>query len=78
MSAGVACMWSAWAPGVRRCCWRRASAVPPQLDGVLPRVGRTTRSCANDRAGLGGSDPIPGVHDAGDEIKDLARCSTAP
>jgi pimeloyl-ACP methyl ester carboxylesterase len=41
--------------------------------GVLPELGRTTRTCAYDRAGLGASDPIPGVHDAGDEIADLAR-----
>jgi hypothetical protein len=40
---------------------------------VLPELGRTTRTCAYDRAGLGASDPIPGVHDAGDEIKDLER-----
>ena len=40
---------------------------------VLPELGRTTRTCAYDRAGLGASDAIPGVHDAGDEIKDLKR-----
>jgi pimeloyl-ACP methyl ester carboxylesterase len=40
---------------------------------VLPELGRTTRTCAYDRAGLGASDAIPGVHDAGDEIKDLER-----
>jgi pimeloyl-ACP methyl ester carboxylesterase len=40
---------------------------------VLPELGRTTRTCAYDRAGLGASDPIPGVHDAGDEIRDLER-----
>jgi pimeloyl-ACP methyl ester carboxylesterase len=38
---------------------------------VLPRLGEITRTCAYDRAGLGQSDPMPGVHDAGDEIKDL-------
>jgi pimeloyl-ACP methyl ester carboxylesterase len=41
--------------------------------GVLPELARTTRTCAYDRAGLGASDPIPGVHDAGDEIRDLER-----
>lgn len=40
---------------------------------VLPELGRTTRTCAYDRASLGASDAIPGVHDAGDEIKDLER-----
>ena len=40
---------------------------------LLPELGRTTRTCAYDRAGLGASDAIPGVHDAGDEIKDLER-----
>src|SRR4051794_41275874 len=40
---------------------------------VLPELGRTTRTCAYDRAGLGASDPIPGVHDAGDEVRDLKR-----
>ncbi|MGZ4279445.1 MAG: alpha/beta fold hydrolase [Solirubrobacteraceae bacterium] len=38
---------------------------------VQPRLGETTRTCAYDRAGLGNSLPIPGVHDAGDEIADL-------
>ncbi|MDA0159548.1 alpha/beta hydrolase [Solirubrobacter ginsenosidimutans] len=42
-------------------------------NSVLPLLGRTTRSCAYDRAGLGESDAMPGVHDAGDEIKDLER-----
>jgi pimeloyl-ACP methyl ester carboxylesterase len=36
-------------------------------------LGRTTRTCAYDRAGLGNSLPIPGTHDAGDEISDLRR-----
>jgi pimeloyl-ACP methyl ester carboxylesterase len=36
-------------------------------------LGRTTRTCAYDRAGLGDSDAMPGVHDAGDEIRDLER-----
>ena len=42
-------------------------------ENVEPTLGRTTRTCAYDRAGLGASDPIPGVHDAGDEIRDLER-----
>ncbi|MEO8687229.1 MAG: alpha/beta fold hydrolase [Solirubrobacteraceae bacterium] len=40
---------------------------------VQLELGRTTRTCAYDRAGLGDSDPMPGVHDAGDEIRDLER-----
>jgi pimeloyl-ACP methyl ester carboxylesterase len=40
---------------------------------VLSDLARTTRTCAYDRAGLGASDPIPGVHDAGDEVRDLER-----
>jgi hypothetical protein len=40
---------------------------------VQPPLGRTTRTCAYDRAGLGSSLAIPGVHDAGDEIDDLHR-----
>ena len=40
---------------------------------VLPELGRTTRTCAYDRAGLGASDAIPGVHDAADEVEDLER-----
>ena len=40
---------------------------------VQPRLARTTRTCAYDRAGLGSSVAIPGVHDAGDEINDLQR-----
>ena len=40
---------------------------------LLPEIGRTTRTCAYDRAGLGDSDAMPGVHDAGDEIRDLER-----
>jgi len=39
--------------------------------GVQPQLGRTTRTCAYDRAGLGNSLPMHGVHDAGDEIRDL-------
>ena len=34
-------------------------------------VARVTRTCAYDRAGLGDSLPIPGVHDAVNEIADL-------
>ena len=41
--------------------------------GVLPELGRETRTCAYDRAGIDASDAIPGVHDAGDEIRDLER-----
>src|SRR4051812_39459565 len=39
--------------------------------GVQPQLGRATRTCAYDRAGLGNSLPMHGVHDAGDEIRDL-------
>jgi pimeloyl-ACP methyl ester carboxylesterase len=40
---------------------------------VQPELGRTTRTYAYDRAGLGHSPPMPGVHDAQDEIDDLQR-----
>src|SRR4029077_14893887 len=40
---------------------------------VQRTLGRTTRTCAYDRAGLGNSLAMPGVHDAGDEIADLQR-----
>jgi hypothetical protein len=40
---------------------------------VQPELGRTTRTCAYDRAGTGISPAIPGVHDARDEIDDLGR-----
>ncbi len=40
---------------------------------VQPQLGRTTRTCAYDRAGLGNSVAPPGVHDARDEISDLQR-----
>jgi pimeloyl-ACP methyl ester carboxylesterase len=40
---------------------------------VQPRLGTVTRTCSYDRAGLGGSEQVPGVHDAGDEIDDLER-----
>jgi pimeloyl-ACP methyl ester carboxylesterase len=49
---------------------------------VQDPLGRTTRTCAYDRAGLGNSLPIPGVHDAGHEIADLQsllqRAKVAP
>jgi pimeloyl-ACP methyl ester carboxylesterase len=44
---------------------------------VQPDLGRTTRTCAYDRAGLGHSTPMPGVHDAQDEIDDLQRLLVA-
>jgi pimeloyl-ACP methyl ester carboxylesterase len=40
---------------------------------VQPQLGRTTRTCAYDRAGVGASVARPGVHDARDEIDDLHR-----
>jgi pimeloyl-ACP methyl ester carboxylesterase len=40
---------------------------------VQPELAKTTRTCSYDRAGLGGSGEIPGVHDAADEIRDLER-----
>ena len=40
---------------------------------MQPRLGRTTRTCAYDRAGLGNSVALPGVHDARAEIADLQR-----
>jgi pimeloyl-ACP methyl ester carboxylesterase len=40
---------------------------------VQPSLGRLTRTCAYDRAGLGSSVARPGIHDAGDEIEDLER-----
>lgn len=40
---------------------------------VQPQLGRITRTCAYDRAGLGNSLPLPGVHDAREEISDLQR-----
>jgi pimeloyl-ACP methyl ester carboxylesterase len=45
--------------------------------GVQPGLGETTRTCSYDRAGLGSSLAIPGVHDAADEIRDLERLLTA-
>ena len=40
---------------------------------VLGALGRVTRTCAYDRAGLGDSLPVRGVRDAADEIADLNR-----
>ena len=40
---------------------------------VHGQLGQTTRTCAYDRAGLGNSPPMRGVHDARDEIADLQR-----
>jgi pimeloyl-ACP methyl ester carboxylesterase len=40
---------------------------------VQPKIRRMTRTCSYDRAGLGNSIALPGVHDAGDEIDDLHR-----
>jgi pimeloyl-ACP methyl ester carboxylesterase len=40
---------------------------------VQPRLGRSTRTCAYDRAGIGNSIRRPGVHDAREEIDDLQR-----
>jgi pimeloyl-ACP methyl ester carboxylesterase len=44
---------------------------------VQRELGRTTRACAYDRAGLGQSPPMPWVHDAQDEIDDLQRLLVA-
>jgi pimeloyl-ACP methyl ester carboxylesterase len=41
--------------------------------GVQPQIGRMTRTCSYDRAGLGNSVARPGVHDARDELSDLGR-----
>ena len=40
---------------------------------VQPEVGRSTRTCAYDRAGDGNSVAPPGVRDARDEVADLRR-----
>jgi pimeloyl-ACP methyl ester carboxylesterase len=40
---------------------------------VQPQIARTTRTCSYDRAGLGNSVAMPGVHDAADEVADLGR-----
>jgi pimeloyl-ACP methyl ester carboxylesterase len=42
-------------------------------DAVQPQLGRTARTCSYDRAGLGSSIALPGVHDARSEIDDLAH-----
>jgi pimeloyl-ACP methyl ester carboxylesterase len=44
---------------------------------VQPQLGRTTRTCAYDRAGVGNSLARPGVHDARDDIDDLRRLLAA-
>jgi pimeloyl-ACP methyl ester carboxylesterase len=44
---------------------------------VQPQLGRTARTCAYDRAGLGNSVALPGVHDARKEIDDLQRLLAA-
>jgi pimeloyl-ACP methyl ester carboxylesterase len=44
---------------------------------VQPQLGRTARTCAYDRAGLGNSVALPGVHDARVEIDDLERLLAA-
>lgn len=40
---------------------------------VQPQLGRSARTCAYDRAGLGYSVARRGIHDAGDEVDDLHR-----
>ena len=40
---------------------------------VQPQLGRSARTCAYDRAGLGNSLPRRGIHDAADEVADLRR-----
>jgi pimeloyl-ACP methyl ester carboxylesterase len=40
---------------------------------VQPQLGRITRTCSYDRAGVGSSVGVPGVHDARVEIDDLQR-----
>ena len=42
-------------------------------NGVQPQLGSTMRTCSYDRAGLGNSLPLPGIHDAAAEVKDLQR-----
>jgi pimeloyl-ACP methyl ester carboxylesterase len=44
---------------------------------VEETLGRTTRTCSYDRAGLGSSLAMPGVHDAADEIRDLEKLLAA-
>jgi pimeloyl-ACP methyl ester carboxylesterase len=66
----VECMGSGAPTVVLEAGWGGTSA---NWTSVLPKLARNTRACAYDRAGLGASDAIPGVHDAGDETKDLER-----
>ena len=40
---------------------------------VQPQLGRSTRICAYDRAGIGNSIRRPGIHDASDDVDDLQR-----
>lgn len=40
---------------------------------VQEQLGRTTRTCSYDRAGLGASTGSGGVRDASDDVRDLAR-----
>jgi pimeloyl-ACP methyl ester carboxylesterase len=44
---------------------------------VQEALGRTSRTCAYDRAGTGTSVGTPGVHDAADEIRDLEKLLAA-
>ena len=44
---------------------------------VQPELARTARTCSYDRAGLGNSVAMPGVHSAADEVRDLHRLLTA-
>jgi pimeloyl-ACP methyl ester carboxylesterase len=44
-----------------------------QWQKLQSELGRTTRTCAYDRAGIGNSVAPPGVRDARDEIADLRR-----
>ena len=74
MSADAASTWSARAPAVRPCSSRRASGAAPMPGWTCWRNSVSKPVPAPyDRAGIGASDPIPGVHDAGDEIGDLER-----
>lgn len=40
---------------------------------VQPQIGRSARTCSYDRAGVGNSAVIDGVHDAREEVADLRR-----
>jgi pimeloyl-ACP methyl ester carboxylesterase len=46
-------------------------------DAVQPALGRTTRTCAYDRAGIGNSLAAAGTRDAADEVADLERLLAA-